>query len=119
MTQRTFKVPMSIQFLPQAHCVQMLLDTLHNIVLPNLTNEQARNVIVCSSSIFTHEQTVCSLSLIDLMNKANELGITLTTAQGTKLLNDAVKDVRDNYANQAIEFHLNQYQEELERTNAK
>lgn len=114
---KEFKVPMNNDFLPQTQCVQLLLDTLHKSVLPNISNHEAKNVIVCFSSIFTHERTVCSLSLIDVINKAQDIGLSLSTEQALKLLDDAVKDVRDNYASKAIQSHLDLYAEELERAN--
>lgn len=119
MNQRSLNVPVNKNYLPQVRSVQMLLNILHESVLPNITNTEAKNVLVCFSNIFNHERTVCSLSLIDVMKKASELGVSITNEQGVQLLNDAVNDVRDNYASQAIEYHLNLYQEKMERTNAQ
>lgn len=118
MTNQTFNIPMNGNFLPQAQCIQMLISNIQDL-LPTIENAQVRNVLVCSLSVFTHERTVCSLSIIDLMNKAREMNIELTTKQAMKMLEEAVADVRDNYASQAIEYHLDRYQEELERNNAK
>lgn len=118
MTNKTLTIPMNSNFLPQAQCIQMLISNIQDL-LPAIENAQVKNVLVCSLSVFTHERTVCSLSLIELMNKARDMNIELSTAQAMKMLEEVVADVRDNYASKAIEYHLDRHLETKECTNAK
>ena len=63
---------------------------------------------------FTMERNVCSFQLVNVMLEAEQMEINLTTEEALQVLNRAIVDVKNNYASEAINYHLTQLLAEKE-----
>ena len=52
--------------------------------------------------------------LVTVMLEAEQIGLNLTTEEALQVLNSAIVDVKNNYASEAINYHLTQLSAEKE-----
>lgn len=106
--EQVMKIPMNTNYLPQIprvnELVNLIVKSLNDIENTNLKNE-----ILCTLSAFNYERTVCSLSLIELLNKARENNIDMTVNEACKVLALAAIDIEQNYASKALDYHLDAF----------
>ena len=102
------KVPVNASFLEQTP----RLDELLQIALKAagyIVDEDIRNELLMVLQAFTMERTVCTFKLVTVMLEAEQIGLNLTTEEALQVLNSAIVDVQNNYAN----YHLTQLLAEL------
>ena len=71
--------------------------------------DDIRNELLMVLPAFTMERTVCSFQLVTVMLEAEQMELNLTTEEALQVLNSAIVDVQNNYAN----YHLTQLLAEL------
>lgn len=108
----TLKVPINTQFLEQTPRVDELLQTLKAIQY--IDDESIKNELLMVLQTFTMGRTVCAFQLVTVMLEAEQIGLNITTEEALQVLNCAIADVKNNYANEALNYHLTQLLEEKE-----
>ncbi|MEQ1597737.1 MAG: hypothetical protein ABL880_00065 [Methylotenera sp.] len=103
----TFNVPVSTDFLVQTSRVDELLQVALKAT-QYIDNVGIRNELLMALQAFTMESTVCAFHLASLRLEAEQMGLNITTEQALQVLNNAVADVKNNYASEAINYHLTQ-----------
>ena len=107
------KVPVNASFLEQTP----RLDELLQIALKAagyIVDEDIRNELLMVLQAFTMERTVCTFQLVTVMLEAEQMELSLTTEEALQVLNSAIVDVKNNYASEAINYHLSQLLAEKE-----
>ena len=109
----TLKVPINTNFLEQTPRVNELLQVALKAV-EYIGNDDIRNELLMVLQAFTMERTVCAFRLVTVMLEAEQIGLNITTEEALQVLNSAIADVKNNYASEAINYHLTQLLAEKE-----
>ena len=109
----TLKVPINTSFLEQTPRVDELLQVALKAA-GYIGDDAIRNELLMVLQAFTMERTVCSFQLVTVMLEAEQMELTLTTEEALQVLNSAIVDVQNNYASEAINYHLTQLLAEKE-----
>ena len=104
----TLKVPINASFLEQTPRVHELLQVALKTA-EYIGEDDIRNKLLMVLQAFTMERTVCTFKLVTVMLEAEQIGLNLTTEEALQVLNSAIVDVQNNYAN----YHLTQLLAEL------
>lgn len=109
----TLKAPINTSFLEQTPRVDELLQVALKAI-QYIDDESIKNELLMVLQTFTMERTVCAFKLVTVMLEAEQLGLNITTEEALQVLNCAIADVTNNYANEAINYHLEQLLEKKE-----
>ena len=109
----TLKVPINASFLEQTPRVDELLQIALKAA-GYIGDDAIRNELLMVLQAFTMERTVCSFQLVTVMLEAEQMEINLTTEEALQVLYRAIVDVKNNYASEAINYHLTQLLAEKE-----
>ena len=104
----TLKVPINTSFLEQTPRVDELLQIALKAA-GYIGDDDIRNELLMVLQAFTMERTVCTFQLVTVMLEAEQMELNLTTEEALQVLNSAIVDVQNNYAN----YHLTQLLAEL------
>ena len=77
-------------------------------------DDDIRNELLMILQALTMERTVCTFQLVTVMLEAEQMELSLTTEEALQVLNSAIVDVKNNYASEAINYHLTQLLAEKE-----
>lgn len=109
----TLKVPINASFLEQTPRVDELLQVALKAT-GHIGDNSIRNELLMVLQAFTMERTVCIFQLVTVMLEAEQMELNLTTEEALQVLNSAIADVKNNYASEAINYHLTQLLAEKE-----
>ena len=109
----TFKIPVNTSFLEQTPRVDELLQVALKAT-GHIGDNGIRNELLMVLQAFTMERTVCTFQLVTVMLEAEQIGLNITTEEALQVLNSAIADVKNNYASEAINYHLTQLLAEKE-----
>ena len=109
----TLKVPINASFLEQTPRVDELLQVALKAA-GYIGNDDIRNELLMVLQAFTMERTACTFQLVTVMLEAEQMELNLTTEEALQVLNSAIADVKNNYASEAINYHLTQLLAEKE-----
>ena len=109
----TLKVPVNASFLEQTPRVDELLQIALKAA-EYIGEDDIRNKLLMVLQAFTMERTVCTFQLVTVMLEAEQMELNLTTEEALQVLNRAIVDVKNNYASEAINYHLTQLLAEKE-----
>ena len=108
----TLKVPINTSFLEQTPRVDELLQVALKAA-QYIDDNGIRNELLMVLQAFTTERTVCAFHLVTVM-LAEQIGLNIMTEEALQVMNSAIADVKNNYASEAINYHLTQLLAEKE-----
>ena len=109
----TLKIPVNTSFLEQTPRVDELLQVALKAT-GHIGDNGIRNELLMVLQAFTMERTVCTFQLVTVMLEAEQIKLNITTEEALQVLNSAIADVKNNYASEAINYHLTQLLAEKE-----
>lgn len=109
----TLKVLINTNFLKQTPRVDELLQVALKAA-QYIDDNGIRNELLMVLQAFTTERTICVFHLITVMLEAEQMGLNITTEEALQVMNSAIADVKNNYASEAINYHLTQLLESKE-----